>query len=593
MASSNPSTRVEGTAPSRLRTRLAWAVGAGALAAAVLLGWLLLSGPASRSRATILSILPAVDAPEALAPAVSPDGTRVAFVARDSTGASWLWLRALDAGSPRQLNGSSGAAYPFWSPDGRYIAFFSEGSLKVIDPWDQSVRVVASAPNGRGGAWNRDGVIVFAPGAQTPLSRVAASGGPATELTKLDAQGGELSHRSPVFLPDGQRFLYRATTGMQDRILVAGLGSPEPRIITDAIEESVRFASPGYLLFRRGGSLMAQAFDPRRLALSGDPLVVIGDVGEDEEEFGPAFSVSDAGVLVLASGVPQQGVLTWVDRTGARGGVLGEPAEYVTVALSPDGTRIASDKRNPRTGRMEIWLIDAARGTTSRFSAEDSDESDPIWSPDGTWLAFARSRQYIFRRAVATGQEEALVTGEHRKYPTSWSIGGDSLVFFANDPATQGNVWMLSLSGERVPVRLVGGAAMEGEGVVSPDGRWLAYDSDESGRYEVYVRQISTPDRVWQVSDAGGWSPKWRRDGRELFYQSEDRPAIMAAVVDAGASFNAMRPVRLFETAEVVRGYDVAGDGQRFLLNLGTRPDRAASALTVVIDWPALLQRSR
>jgi hypothetical protein len=422
---------------------------------------------------------------------------------------------------------------------------------------------------------------------------VPASGGQASAVTSLDAQSGELSHRSPVFLPDGQRFLYRATTGTLDRLLVAGLDSPQPKIVTDALESSVRYAPSGHLLFGREGTLMAQPFDWRRLALGGDAVTVLGELGEDDEAFGPPFSISDTGVLVLLGGVPQQGVLTWVDRSGTRQGVLGEPAEYVTVALSPDERRIATDKRDSRTGRMEIWMIDAVRGSASRFGPEDRDESDPIWSHDGAWLAFARGRRHVFRRAVATGEEEALVTGDHRKYPTSWSTDGQSLFFFANDPATQGNLWMLPLTPERVPVMLVGGAGMEGEGAISPDGRWLAYDSDESGRYEVYVCQVTAPDRVFKISDGGGWSPKWRRDGRELFYQAEDRPAIMSVTVDAAGAFQATRPMRLFETAEVVRGYDASSDGQRFILNLGTAPDRAASALTVVLDWPALLQRSR
>jgi Tol biopolymer transport system component len=566
---------------------------AGALAAGALLTWLMVRGPVSRPRATVLSVLPPIAAPEALAPAVSPDGTRVAFVGRDVSGRAQLWLRSLDSASPRLLSGSDGAAYPFWSPDSRYLAFFSDGSLKVIDPWDQSIRVLAAAPNGRGGAWSRDGVIVFAPEPQSSLYRVSATGGQASAVTRLDTQSGELSHRSPVFLPDGQRFLYRATTGTLDRLLVAGLDSSEPRIVTDALESSVRYAPTGHLLFGREGTLMAQAFDRRRLTLDGDPVAVLSDLGEDDEASGPPFSISDTGVLVLIGGVPQQGILTWMDRTGARQGVLGEPAEYVTVALSPDGRRVASDKRDPRTGRMEIWMVDAVRGSASRFSPQDSDESDPIWSADGAWLAFARGRRHVFRRAVASGEEEALVTGDHRKYPTSWSSDGQSLFFFANDPATQGNIWMLPLVPDRVPVLLVGGAGMEGEGVISPDGRWLAYDSDESGRYEVYVCQLSSPDRVWKISDEGGWSPKWRRDGRELFYQAEDRPAIMAVTIDAGSAFHAERPVRLFETAEAVRGYDVASDGQRFVLNLGTSPDRAASALTVVLDWPALIDRSR
>jgi len=575
--------------PPLARVAVAWAVAAGAIAVALLLAVFAFRGPRAREATVVASVLPPLDAYDTFAPAIAPDGSRLVFVARDASGASHLWLRALDAPAARALAGTEGASYPFWSPDSRVVGFFGGGQLKTVNPWDGVVRAIAPAPAGRGGTWSPEGAIVFAPAPESPLFRVAAAGGASLAVTRLNAPRGELAHESPVFLPDGHRFLYRARGAAADRIIAGSLDSSESAIVTDAIQSAVAVAASRHLLFRRDGVLMAQPFDPRRLTLSGDARAVAQDVGDDSDEFGQAFSVSDVGVLVVTQGRPQQGVLTWIDRAGHLREALSEPAEYVTVALSPDGLRIATDRRDPDSGRTEIWLIDVARRSQVRVTPQGGDESDPIWSSDGAWLAFARRRQQLVRRALATGDEEPLAGGDHRKYPTGWS-STNHLLFFDNDPVTQGNVWALPLSGDRTPVMLVGGPAMEGEGVVSPGGRWLAYDSNESGRYEVYVRPVASPDPLYQISTAGGWSPKWRQDGRELFFQAEDRPAIMAVAVSTTPAFQAGTPVQLFETPEVIRGYDVAPDGQRLLLNLSVGADRAAAALTLILNWPGLLQ---
>jgi Tol biopolymer transport system component len=577
---------------ARVRVAIPWAIAAGAAAVALLLAVFAWRGPRPRETSVVASILPPLDAFDTFAPALAPEGSRLVFVARDSGGTSRLWIRELDAAVARAVAGTEGASYPFWSPDSRAVAFFAGGQLHIVNPWDGAARAVAPAPAGRGGTWSQDGTIVFAPAPESPLLRVAAAGGTPQPVTRLDAARGELAHQSPVFLPDGQRFLYRARGAAVDRILAGSIESLDSAIVTDAIQSPVAFAASGHLLFRRDGALMAQPFDSRRLALSGDARALAQDIGEDSDEFGRAFSVSNDGVLIVTQGRPQQGVLTWIDRAGRQREEVGEPAEYVTVALSSDGTRVATDRRDPDSGRTEIWVIDMARRTQQRLTPQGGDESDPIWSADGAWLAFSRRRQQLVRRALATGAEETLVGGDHRKYPTGWS-SADHLLFFDNDPVTQGNVWALPLSGDRTPVMLVGGPAMEGEGVVSPDGRWLAYDSNESGRYEVYIRPVASPDPVHKISAAGGWSPKWRHDGRELFFQAEDRPAIMAAAISTAPALQSGTPVQLFGTSEVIRGYDVAADGQRFLLNLSVSADRAAAALTMILNWPGLLQTSR
>jgi len=528
---------------------------------------------------------------------VSPDGLRVAFVAVGADGRTLLWVRSLDTLSAEPLAGTEGASRPFWSPDSRFLGFFADGKLKKIDVSGGPAITLCDAPSQRGGTWSRDGVIVFAPTNTSALQKVSAAGGVPTAATSL-AQG-ETSHTQPSFLPDGRHFLYRTGAAAPNpglSIYLASLDSAERKLLLNTDSANVLY-SQGHLLFLRETTLMAQPFDARRLELTGEAFPIAEQIqttaGAPPYGF---FSASQNGVLAYQTGTGAVGTrLMWFDRTGKQTGALGDPAVYNDLGLSPDGKRASVNILEGGRTR-DIWLYDLARGLRTRFTFDRADESNSIWSPDGSRIVFRSNRKghwVLYQKASSgAGGEEVLLDDNLEKYPVSWSPDGRFILYRNLGPTTGNDLWVLPLSGNRKPIPLLTTEFNENFGQFSPDGRWVAYHSNESDRNEVYVAPFPGPGGKWQISTAGGTFARWRRDGAEIFYLATDNRLMAAAVNGRGGSFEVGVVKPLFETRAGPAGYryDVSADGQRFLIN--TLPGQTASApITVILNWTAGLQR--
>jgi len=526
---------------------------------------------------------------------VSPDGRRLAFVASASEGRNLLWVRPLDALSAQQLAGTEGAFHPFWSPDSRFLGFFADGKLKKIDAAGGPPITLCEAPMGRGGTWNLDGVIIFAPNNTGALHRVSASGGASSEVTKLDEARGELSHRWPCFLPDGRHFLYLGrgsilSEGETAAICVASLDSQGSKLLLRANSNTAY--TQGHLLYLREGALLAQPFDAKRLETTGDAFPIAEQIQHIPALGRGVFSVSENGVLAYQTGSATGNLqLTWFDRSGKPLGVLDDPAPNANPKLSPDGKRLAVVITDPQTGHPDIWLYELARGIKTRFTFDPAGEREPIWSPDGSRIVFTSNRKGHFdlyqKSANGAGSEELLLESNFDKAPSSFSPNGRFLLYSAVDPKTKADLWVLPLGGDRKPFPFLQTEFTESFGQFSPDGRWIAYRSDESRGGEIYVAPFPGPGGQRQVSTAGGRQPRWRGNGKELFYLSPDDKMMAAEVNGQGATLEvgAVRP--LFEARQSVTGgflYDVTGDGQRFLINAAVE-QKASSPIILVQNW--------
>jgi Tol biopolymer transport system component len=601
-------TAVPATTAPKVRARpWAWIGAAGVLALATLALGGLLWRSAHRAAPVVHAAIPApagatfnLGGTSPGPVAVSPDGRRLAFTARDEKGATLLWVRDLADVASRPLAGTSGAAYPFWSADSRRIGYFSGGRLRRIDAGGGPPLTLCDASNGKGGAWNAHGDIVFAPTHASALYRVAEAGGDATPVTTLDEKHGEISHRHPRFLPDGTHFLFLARAAAsganaeKNRVMVGSLGGGPPRELMHGLTNT-EFAS-GHLLFVRESNLMAQPFDASRLAPRGDPFPVAEEISVLTGASFGVFSASANGVLAYQTGnQTSDAVLTWKDRTGADTGVVGEAATYVELSLSPDGGRAAATIVDPEAGTLDVWIWDVARGIKTRFTFSPGDERAVAWSRDGRRLAYSSERGGhfdIFVKDVEGGGDETLVlTDGNDKYPSSWTPDGRTLVFSSND-GKQYDLCVVPLTEGGKPEKLLATGFDEAAGALSPDGRWLAYQSNESGRYEVYVTFFPRVGRRWQVSLRGGTHPRWRRDGRELYYVTEDGEHMAAAVDGAGGTFVVGQVTKLFDGPYLAGPYryDVAADGKRFLVVAG-RPLKALPPMNLVLNWPAGIER--
>ncbi|PYS32627.1 MAG: hypothetical protein DMF75_11500 [Acidobacteria bacterium] len=525
---------------------------------------------------------------------ISPDGRHLAFVATTADGKQLLWVRSLDAFSARSLTGTEGANYPFWSPDSRSLGFFADGKLKKIEAAGGPPLTLCDAPNGRGGTWNRDGVIVFTPNTTAPLYRVSASGGMASAVTKLEEvarRRQDRSHRWPSFLPDGNHFLYLGVG-----IRVASLDAPEGKLLLQADSNAVY--AQGYLLFVRERTLMAQPFDTKRLEMAGDAVPIAEQVQVGGGGGRGAFSVSEQGILAYRTGDVGSGAqLTWFDRSGKQTGVFGDLANYASLHLSPDGKR-AAVSIGGRNG--DIWIYELARGLRTRLTFDPEAQHDVIWSPDGNRLVFNSSRKGrldLYQKAAdGSGSEELLVESDVDKYPISWSPDGRFLLYGTtfDVPKTKTDLWVLPVSGDRKPFPFLQTVFNESFGQFSPDGGWIAYKSDESGRDEVYVTLFPGPGGKRQISTAGGAFPRWRSDGKEIFYLAPDNKLMAVEVKGQGATLEVGAARVLFDVrpGNPTSGYqyDVTSDGQRFLVNISV-DQKASSPITVVINWTADLKK--
>jgi Tol biopolymer transport system component len=539
--------------------------------------------------------------------AISPDGRTLAFTASDASGRIQLWIRPLDSTEARALPRTDGAALPFWSPDGKALGFFGSGTLLRIDLADDAIQVLARLQRGRGGSWSRDGVIVFAPALGGPLRRVNATGGESQPATTL--RPGQRSHRFPYFLPDGRHFLYYAEGSLAEDtgVFIGDLEtSTERRML--AADSGAIYAAPGRLLFVRQGTLLAQPFDEAVLQMAGEPVSLASSIST--EGAWPAFSASSTGVLTYRSGPPEVQQFAWFDRTGRLLETIGPPGNYRGVDLSPDGTRIAVHHHEGDGG--DIWVIEP-RGTTTRITSDPArDNSSPVWSPDGTRLAFGSLRDGKWglyqKRAILSDPDELLTESPVPKIPSHWSAGG--LAFWllnANSDAFDTHLLAFDAGRARPDATpILASRFYEGHAQVSRDGKWMAYMSLETGRAQIHVRSFPSGDGASQVSTNGGVTPRWGRDGRELFYVSSyDSGQLMAAPVRIeGNRLVPGTPKALFSTGlitpphstsiNVYHTYAVSPDSQRFLIPRPApmlRDDATPTPITVVLNWPTMLER--
>jgi len=540
-------------------------------------------------------ILPAAGLTTTAPLAVSPDGQRVAFLARSKDGRSLLWVRALNTLAAQSLAGTENALRPFWSPDSRFLGFFAGGKLKKIDISGGPPITLCDVPDGFGGAWSRDGVIVFVPTVASPVQKVSASGGVPTAATTLGE--GESGHRMPFFLPDGRHFLYRAVTatgGSGGPIYVASLDLAQRKMLLNADSSNVLYTQ-GHLIFLRETTLMAQPFDAERLELTGEVFPIAEQIQTQGNPLAGVFSASENGVLAYQTGAAGAGSqLGWFDRTGKPMGVLGGTALYSDLDLSPDGKRASVNIQE--SGNRDIWIHDVARGLRTRFTFDPAEELMSLWSPDGSRVVFNSRRKghldLYQKPSSGAGPEELLLEDNRDKYPVSWSSDGQFILYGSTGGPTSSDLFALPLSGDRKPSPFLQTQFNEGAGQFSPDGRWVAYSSNASGRMEIYVAPFPGPGGKWQISTAGGLYPRWRQDGTELFYLALDNKLMAAAVNGKGPSFEigAVKPLFETRTAGIRYPYDVSADGQRFLIN--TAPEQAVSApFTVVLNWTAGLKR--
>jgi Tol biopolymer transport system component len=536
--------------------------------------------------------------------AVAPDGRQVAFVARNATGSTLIWVRSLDTLDAKGLAGTEGGVSPFWSPDSRSLGFFADGKLKRIDVAGGPPVTLCNAMPGISGAWSPDGVIVFSEGLGTPLQKVSASGGVPTPATAL--QEGERDHARPVFLPDGRHFVFRANfpSGSRGPAFVGSLDSTEERTRLMDVDSTNVVYSDRHLLFLRERTLMAQPFDPDRPVLAGEPFPIaeqIQTLGATPYGF---FSASANGVLTYQTGnavvFPQ---LTWLDRTGKVVETIGQPAPYGDLALGPDGRR-AIVRIVAGQGAQDLWLLDLARdGLSTRFTFDPADDYSPVWSPDGERVIFSSLRKVppaLYQRASSgAGNDELLMDLMEGQVPSDWSWDGRYLLVTRTSAQTQTDLWVLPMVGDGKLFPYLQTPAVEVQGSFSPDGKWIAYTSNESGRAEIYVAPFSGSSASGgkrQVSTNGGGQPRWSPDGREIYYVSQTQtPQLMAASVsvqgtalDVGA-VTPLFPLRLPGTGGSI--YQPSRDGKRFLVNIASAPDTTPTPITVVVNWTAGLKR--
>jgi serine/threonine protein kinase/Tol biopolymer transport system component len=512
-------------------------------------------------------------------PVVSPNGRYVAFLATVAGGRPALWLRRLDSYEARVLPGTEGAArFAFWSPDSRSLAFSADGKLKRIEISGGPPQVLADTADFRGGTWNSDGVIIFQPKPTGPLQRVAASGGEARPL-ELDRPRQETGQFLPSFLPDGNHFLYTSNTAdpAKSGLYVGSLDSKAAHFVSDAAGLAA-YSAPGFLLLRRGSTLVAHHFDIRNFELRGEDSTPITAVDR--------FSASANGVLVYQAVAANPVQLAWYGRDGKRLTPIGEAGSYRQITLSPDGNRITVEKISPDTGETNLWMLELSSSILSRLTSVGS--LDAVWSPDGREILFDavnRGHADLYRQAIGAGDAELIYSSVEDKYSESWLDDG-SIIFIEGT-----TFYRLPLTGERRRQVLFRSAVSADEPHVSPDGLWIAYDSNDSGRWEVYVAAFPTFTERRQISVAGGGQPLWRKDVRELFYLSLDGK-LMALDVKSGATLETGSPRVLFQTpvhvAPHLDQYCVTADGRRFIVAESLPGD---TPISVVVNWPALLQR--
>ena len=539
--------------------------------------------------------------------ALSPDGLKLAFVAVDSSGKNRLWVRAQNSITALPLPNTDGATFPFWSPDNRFIGFFAGAKLKKIDAAGGPPAMICDAADGRGASWGKDGIIVFAPNWIGGLYQVPAAGGTPVEITKLDTNRREQTHRWPWFLPDGKHFLYfaRASAGgaetSEDAIVVSSLdGSVNNRLFSAS--SNVAYAS-GHILFVRQTVVMAQPFDQGSLTLKSEAFPIAEQVGYEVGWNRGYFSASENGVFIYQAGASFVGnQFSWFDRNGKQLKTVGEPAAYGGGQLSRDEKRLAISVFDPQARNRDVWIYELSRGIRTRFTFQPGIEDYPVWSPDGSRIAYASDKKGhldIYQKAVGgEGEEELLFESAVDKYLTDWSLDGRFILFYtAGNPTTKSDLWALPMTGDRKPILILQTEFEEVDAQFSPDGKWIAYTSNESGRNEVYVRPFPGPGGKWQITTRGLnpglliLAAHWRGDGKEIYFASDDQKIMAAEVKTVGSSLEVgtVRPLFDIQSQSVLYIGAVSKDGQRFLLV--SNVSQSSAPLTLVLNWDEELKK--
>ena len=593
-------TLIEGQAKTSVwRGRLAW-LAAGVFALVSLaLGVKVFNPPSTDTRAVWLTFNPpselAFNDAQSDAAVISPDGQKIAFTATSADGKSMLYVRHLDSSEVKLLPGSENALEPFWSPDSRSIAFASNGKLKRSDLSGGNAQVLCDATRLTGGSWSKDGVIVFQADFGSKLSQVSAQGGePKPATVRPDDQDVD-RQRNPYFLPDGRHYLFGGGLsgnegGNQPGIWAGSLDSPEIKQLM-TINTPFVYAPPGWLIFVRNEALVAQAFDAATLTLSGEPLPII--TGQRTETGAPRrFSVSDNGVLVWQERWQRDYQLVWFDREGKQQGTVDAPMKVLLgqdPSLSPDGKHLVVKRE------QNLWVIDLEKGTGLRITSNLS--QIPVWSPDGSRILYHGARGMSVKAASGVGDAELLLLGPN--WPAAWSPDGRFIIFLRRGVNTRHDLWALPMVGERKEYLLLKSPFDDRDPQLSPNGRWLAYSTDETGKYEIYVQSFSVDGRLGVdkklVSTTGGRYPVWQRNGSELFFVAADGQLMSSAVKTGGAEFEFAAPKALFKTRMLASGtnyheLNVAPDGQRFLIGTLVGDTKAAPP-TVILNWLAEVKK--
>jgi Tol biopolymer transport system component/predicted Ser/Thr protein kinase len=563
-----------------------------AAAIAALVVWALrpASAPVARPVTRTVIALPPGDRLSSLdqpALALSPDGTHLAYVAIRG-GTQQLYLRAMDSPEARPISGTEGAVAPFFSPDGQWLGFFTSGKLKKISVNGGAALTLSDvAAAAVAGSWGDGGSIIFQSLVGAPLQRISEDGGTAQPLAPLEK--GDVADAWPEFLPGGKAVLFTGGTITIPKITVQSIATGNRRNLTSS-GAFPRFAASGHLIYAQAGTLMAVPFDSQRLEIKGAAVPVIEGVARSTDTDAAQYSISATGSLAYVSGGTEanQRRMVWVSRNGMEQPLPAPPQAYQYVRLSPDGRRVAVELEN------QIWLYDLARDTLTRFTFEGSNNQTPAWTPDGKRIAFYSNKEggapnLFWQLADGSGGLERLTTSDYTHVPRSFSPDGQLLAFHENNPKTNKDIWVLRLS-DRKAEPFLRTPFIEGAPTFSPDGHWLAYVSNESGRPEVYVQPYPGPGGKWQISTESGTEPAWNRNGRELFYRSGDK--MMALDVTIEPNFSVGKPHLLFErhyfTSDfplVGTAYDISPDGQRFLMVKGVEQATAVTQINVVLNW--------
>ena len=593
-------------AKRKTRTKVAWALNAATAVVAVLATFAAVKLTTAPPRIVRSSLLPPEHTqyqPNFGAMVLSPDGLRIAFVARGDDGKQMLWVRALDALTAQPLAGTEDANHPFWSPDSRFLGFFSTGKLRKIDANGGPPQALCDATGGRGGAWSINGTIVFTPSPTDVIYKVPAAGGAPVAVTEFDTKTSESSHRFPIFLPDGKHFLFLAegrpdTEGSQEGYtLYAGSLDSKDRKRVVATNAGARFAKSGYLLFLRDRTLLAQRFDAGKLELAGDAVPVADNLTRTGR-YESMFSVSDNDLLaVQANGASELSHLVWMDRDGRDLDTVGKPADYRSIALSHDGKRVVASIQDPKNQKTDIWALDLERGTSTRLTFDPADDYSPLWSPDDRTIYFTSHRQGrgdLYRKSSSgTGTDEPVFGDPDQNI--LWSLSGDGRTgAIMTNNTTKKTGWDISIfsfadAKNRVfletPFNEVAPA-------ISSDGKWLAYNSNESGQGEVYVQSLGNDGGKWQISTEGGKLSQWTQDNGELVFQSPD-DKLMVVTVKFTPAFTASVPRKLVDPKirqMIGLQYALSPDGKRILINRSVE-QAVSTPVTLVQNWTQGLGR--